>query len=493
MKTNLKETKNLQQKGITLIALVITIIVLLILAGVAIATLSGNNSAPQKATEAAQKDAIAGAKDEIAMEAQEALLNYYNNKYVSKTSTGASGQADVQSVVAGAADTAVTNAKSRNKELLSSSGVNKETNVITLETKSFTVTGTIDTNGGITWSDSNSQGGGASGGDGQGSGGTAQAITVPAADSTFAALSNEKNVKVKDANNKKVIVPVGFRISPNSATTIEQGIVIEDENKNEFVWVPVGTEVTYSSAYNSSTLKTALKETATSGTITLARYDFGTKDARKQDIKTGTDIIYNYYTENATKFTVGNMTYEASLAKNITNFINQSNAAGGYYIGRYEMGQGKVCKSGQVVDYHLTMSEALGHAQGMYIDTQTKGKFTCDLVNSYAWDTAIVYIEKCGANSNYAFQNALKTSQDPCSTGESGDEQCKINDMASNTQEWTTENCSFSTSYYYYPYTSRGGDHGGSSVASQHFSNQNNRSSYSIGFRPILYVSSTES
>ena len=123
---------------------------LLILAGVTIATISGNNSAPQKATEAAQKDAIAGAKDEIAIEIQEALLNYYNNKYVSKTSTGAAGEVDAQSIVAEAAGRAVTNAKSRNKELEASS---VSGNTITLKTKSFEVTGTIETNGGITWSD----------------------------------------------------------------------------------------------------------------------------------------------------------------------------------------------------------------------------------------------------------------------------------------------------------------------------------------------------
>ena len=139
-----------KQSGITLIALVITIIVLLILAGVTIATISGNNSAPQKATEAAQKDAIAGAKDEIAMETQEALLNYYNNKYVSKTSTGAAGEASAQSIVAEAAGRAVTNAKSRNKELDASS---VSGNKITLKTKSYVVKGTIEENGGITWSD----------------------------------------------------------------------------------------------------------------------------------------------------------------------------------------------------------------------------------------------------------------------------------------------------------------------------------------------------
>ena len=110
--------------------------------------LSGNNSAPQKATEAAQKDAIAGAKDEIAMEVQEALLNYYNNTYVEGDGTK---ENSIQEVVSGAASTAVGNATSRNKQLLPDSGVSD--NTITLKTKSYTVTGTIDENGGITWSD----------------------------------------------------------------------------------------------------------------------------------------------------------------------------------------------------------------------------------------------------------------------------------------------------------------------------------------------------
>ena len=51
MKLNLKERKK-QAKGITLIALVITIIVLLILAGVTIATLTGENGILTKAQNA---------------------------------------------------------------------------------------------------------------------------------------------------------------------------------------------------------------------------------------------------------------------------------------------------------------------------------------------------------------------------------------------------------------------------------------------------------
>ncbi len=48
-----KTEKNI--RGITLIALVITIIVLLILAGVTIAALSGDNGILQRATEAKKK------------------------------------------------------------------------------------------------------------------------------------------------------------------------------------------------------------------------------------------------------------------------------------------------------------------------------------------------------------------------------------------------------------------------------------------------------
>ena len=50
-----KEVKRTKEKAITLIALVITIIVLLILAGVTIATLTGDNGILTRATEAKNK------------------------------------------------------------------------------------------------------------------------------------------------------------------------------------------------------------------------------------------------------------------------------------------------------------------------------------------------------------------------------------------------------------------------------------------------------
>lgn len=69
--------KNLKEKsGITLIALVITIIVLLILAGVTIVTLTGDNGLLTKAGEARDKTEISNAKEQVQAE----IISSYDSK-----------------------------------------------------------------------------------------------------------------------------------------------------------------------------------------------------------------------------------------------------------------------------------------------------------------------------------------------------------------------------------------------------------------------------
>ena len=64
-----------EQKGITLIALVITIIVLLILAGVSIAMLTGNNGVLTKATTAKSETAVAEIREQVMLAMNEILMN----------------------------------------------------------------------------------------------------------------------------------------------------------------------------------------------------------------------------------------------------------------------------------------------------------------------------------------------------------------------------------------------------------------------------------
>lgn len=75
------------QKGITLIALVITIIVLLILAGITITMLSSQDSAPAKAVEGKAATQIGTAKDAIGVKCTENLQTFYDEKYVSNAAT----------------------------------------------------------------------------------------------------------------------------------------------------------------------------------------------------------------------------------------------------------------------------------------------------------------------------------------------------------------------------------------------------------------------
>ncbi len=82
MMNNMKE-----QKGITLIALVITIIVLLILAGISIAMLTGNDGLFGRATRAAAQSKLAEAKESVSMTINELVEEYYEERYVNNNTT----------------------------------------------------------------------------------------------------------------------------------------------------------------------------------------------------------------------------------------------------------------------------------------------------------------------------------------------------------------------------------------------------------------------
>ena len=71
IKTNLKE------KGITLIALVITIIIILILAGISIMTLTGENGLINKTISAKEENEMSAAKEELKLAIESLKVNYY--------------------------------------------------------------------------------------------------------------------------------------------------------------------------------------------------------------------------------------------------------------------------------------------------------------------------------------------------------------------------------------------------------------------------------
>ena len=250
------------------------------------------------------------------------------------------------------------------------------------------------------------------------------------------------------------------------------------------------------------------------GTISLARYDFGTRtNATSVSTlipKKAQDEILGYnnrfFAENITGFTGTKGEYQASIARKDSSgqieFLNKTNNAKGFYIGRYEMGNNNniaVCKSGEtawtdivrgdvIVSNNATnITGAVKESRNMY--GYQEGKYTSDLINSFAWDTTLAFIEKCGTNNNYAFQTSLqskKTTTGNATDGINKDVQCNIYDLAGNVREWTTES-SYSTDY---PCADRGGSFYYNSIyyTCARYRNSTSSAENWLGFRPILYI-----
>lgn len=130
------------QKGITLIALVITIIVLLILAGITIALLTGDNGLITKSQKAASDTAVAEAKEKATVAVAAAYADYMEAKYTN--STGAVPQ------TAFTATTYVTGLSNVSGAYEVSAGI------ITITPKKADgkeVKGEIQDNGSITWTE----------------------------------------------------------------------------------------------------------------------------------------------------------------------------------------------------------------------------------------------------------------------------------------------------------------------------------------------------
>lgn len=88
-------------KGITLIALVVTIIVLLILAGVSIAMLTGQNGILNRASEASYESKLSNAAESMSYNVTEAITAHYNTTYVTGTTDKTGADSIEKAIVAG--------------------------------------------------------------------------------------------------------------------------------------------------------------------------------------------------------------------------------------------------------------------------------------------------------------------------------------------------------------------------------------------------------
>ena len=445
---NIIKNKIKQKNGITLIALVITIIVLLILAGVSIAMLTGQNGILTQANNAKNETEQANAKEKV------------ESAVIATMSQSKRGTLDADKLVA-----EITN---NYGGTATKTGTGFPVNT-TVDGKDFAV-------------------------DGDGN------ITSTERKLLSEITGNETaNTPAKDNLGNPITIPAGFEVvNPND--NVEDGIVVRDKTHtntagSEFVWIPVGN------------VKTKNKGTIN---IELKRYVFnddGTVNEELTKTEPGDQVQPTGYSDYFTEGLENSQT-DNTHAKNIAIFRKKAEGSHGYYIGRYEARDKDatvartdsssttnqlVCTAGNYVYNYVTQPQAATLSRGMYTGTP----FESDLVNSYAWDTATLFLQtfdnRTIANKKvYSNQNSLNTESDGLATQGTNkldtskqDKICNVYDMASNCIEWSTETCTYS----YCPCTLRGGFYNDSYGYTSVRGYGGTTDGGDIGsFRPLLYL-----
>ena len=298
-----------------------------------------------------------------------------------------------------------------------------------------------------------------------------------------------------------VKIPAGFYYVGGTKTS---GIVISDnendkdkyKNKpvvgtdllgNQYVWIPCTTDNTSSE----------LQYTRTEWGVEV---DGDDNSRAIKDELTLTDASVTYSDVDTANG------INADVSKEIVAQINAEKTSvakyGGYYIGRYEVGRNAdtaVVKYNQTPYASITWSTAYGLAKQII----TNSEATSYLCSSYAWDTAVNFIQNNSTAKNYATsiegfngnwnpqevkdpsENVIKpagTSQQ-LNTGLTT-QFCNIFDIGGNEVEFTTE---------LNPGTSetvvlRGGDYNHGTPAGYRWDRSSGGASISFGFRATLFL-----
>lgn len=498
----MKSRKNKCENGITLVALVITIIVLLILAGISLNTLLGKNGMIT-ITQQAKQNMLNAALQEN--ELLQNLVNYIDTESSDGSTPSPEPDPDVLITNIQASSTSnifyegdtipitltITPENATNKTVTYQSS---EPNIIAMEGNSLVAkkvgnaTITISTTDGSNLS-------------------TQISFTIKSSlekwiDSGQVA---QKNETVYDAFHNKVVIPAGFSVTAD-ATTVDKGIVIQDNDLNQFVWVPI-------SNIDGSGTNLITKSDNTTVEITLGRYLFDTagKPSCQQlgsQYQTPVMVAEDFQELPTFRASIDLETNggQNETARNLSGFVTSVATNNGYYMARYEASFGGSTTDKKALSKPSTTCSETGfnYTTGYLWNQVTEGDaakasknmyeensyFETDLQNSYTWDTTIVYLQAMGY-TNYANKNGLSISTVLQNTGSTIDKACNIYDMCGNLREWTTESTGPKTENNNISGSvARGGNYNGSTTryTCNRFSNNVVDPGKYVGFRPILYL-----
>lgn len=295
-----------QKRGITLIALVVTIVVLIILAGISIGVLTGDNGIIDEAHTAKEDTEIASWEEQIDV----AIIDA-ENKHRNPTLD------DVKEEL-------------KNKGVIDDYSQVDKDGVITTNEPVYEIAGKLDD-------------------------------YIPFEPGKFATKNEEYTDESSQEEYKTVTVPEGFQILP-SASEIDKGLVIEDKKGNQFVWIPVSNindmaqcsktdgncildiNELKCTTHNSTEIVGKLYATTTGESFGTANTKYKPNSGFREPAvvtgnSSGTGTSYDGSSTNISQLGYGNTSEFLTALK--TQYKEMATSVAkykGFYVGRYELG-----------------------------------------------------------------------------------------------------------------------------------------------------------
>lgn len=446
------------KNGITLVALVVTIVILLILAGITIALLTGENGLIGKSGEAKNATEKSQEKEELEI----AVIRFTDKR----------GNLDATKIVDGL-----------NNEV-------KNLNLVTATDGKFPVK--VEYKNGHKYQITK---------DGD------IMISVNAGDTA----PSDSNAAYS-SGDYTAIIPAGFTVSGiEGETSIENGLVVKDNNQNEWVWIPVSStdlSAMYTEDSNGWTMSGTGGDSGIDEVLTkyksnsrtdiyssFTRGNIGTNSSREPDILNNT----NSDNKEENWLAAGFNSYK-DMAQNLKddykNMIDSLSNYGGFYVGRYELSNIGVQKKQQPQTgnwyYLYSKCKALGSSS-----TESRMIWGCQ------WDQICKFVNTNGDRVSLSdsktygnYKNSIENSAVTIDgnkkygtrqvTGFS--EYWKVNniyDIAGNCREWTQE--AYQTGRRQF----RGGSYGDDNPITNCYKDVYSGvtyTDYNSSSRPVLYI-----
>ena len=469
-KTNKNTKINKYRKknsGITLIALVVTIVILLILASISIGALTGDNGIIDQAHTAKEDTEIASWEEQIDL----AIIDA-ENKHRNPTLD------DVKEEL-------------KNKGVIDDYSQVDKDGVITTNKPVYEIAGKLDD-------------------------------YLPFGPGKFATKNEEYTDETSEEEYKTVTVPEGFRILPG-ASEIDKGLVIEDKKGSQFVWIPVSDindmaqcskpDGNCNLELKGNELKcTTHKSTEIVGKLyaTSAGENFGTvnttynpnsgfrEPAVVTNSSSGTGTSYDGDSANLSQLGYGSTSeFLTALKAQYKEMATSVAKYKGFYVGRYELGlEGDTPVSKNASDNSSTVTTASANNSkanmwyGLYkkcseytVPQINNSSVTSSMIWGSQYDAMMNFMKRRGKESSIKSTNNDSIQNNSYVTGsKETDVILNVFDLYACHREWTLEALSN------YGRVSRGGSSGNSYSPSYRNFNYPTDTNSNYSSRLTLYI-----